>query len=331
MNLRGLVSLLLLFMPLSAFADGFTRGIYQLFDGPLDNQYEFITEYPVSSDSSQRIIWPKGCHTLKNSQYQAADTITRTYLIQCETPLKSGDAISVPQKLDSAIFELQLGQWQSRSIVSSGQSGSYLILQANTASQRALLNIATEYLLQGVMHIWFGWDHLAFVFCLCLLARGVRPLLWSITAFTIGHSISMALSFFKLVILSIPPVEAIIALSIVLIAREAWLNMDQVNKSGQLRMLVLVVLFGLIHGLGFASALEAIGVAPNERISALIFFNLGVETGQIIFVTTVLTLMLALRRVQQEQNFTRGTLLIVGSVACYWTIERISTFSWAAI
>jgi hypothetical protein len=107
--------------------------------------------------------------------------------------------------------------------------------------------------------------------------------------------------------------------------------MVQLNKTGRLRMRVLVVLFGLSHGLGVASALDAIGVAPNEQISALAFFNLGVEAGQIIFVAGTFALMAALRKFQQLQNFTRIALFYVGSIACFWTIERISSFSWVSL
>ena len=181
------------------------------------------------------------------------------------------------------------------------------------------------------MHIWLGWDHLAFVFCLCLLAVGFRQLCWIISAFTIGHSVSMTLSFFKLVNISIPPVEAIIALSIVLIAREAWFQMNhrnQANKAQRTRMSIVVALFGLIHGLGFASALENIGVAANERIPALIFFNLGVEAGQIVFVAMILALMALLGKVQKAQIFAQSTLLCVGSAGSFWVIERVFSFNW---
>ncbi|MFT4937794.1 MAG: hydrogenase/urease accessory protein HupE [Paraglaciecola sp.] len=331
LNLRVWFGLLFLLLPLCVSADGFTRGVFQLFDASFDNQYEFIAKYPAKIDGQQQILWPKGCRTLQHSRYQSDDTTTRTYLFQCEEPLSRGDAIIIPYKLDAAIFELQLGQWQSTSIVTSGRSVTHLILPSRATSHRGLPDVAAEYLLQGVMHIWFGWDHLAFVFCLCILACGFRNLFWTITAFTVGHSISMALSFLKLVSIAIPPIEAIIALSIVLIAREAWLGMNKQHKTGQLKMLVLVVLFGLIHGLGFASALDAIGVAANERILALAFFNLGVETGQIVFVATVLALLAVLRKIEHEQTFTRVALLFVGSIACFWTIERISNFGWTTI
>jgi hydrogenase/urease accessory protein HupE len=321
----------MLLLPMLAYADGFTRGVFQLSSGEFDNQYEFIAEYPASKKSDELIKWPEGCSPVQTNQYQSNDVIIQTYLIDCEAPLVSGAVITVPYQLEAAIFELQLGAWQSRTIAATSTSGFQLVLHTGQTIEKTLLDIAKEYLYQGMVHIWFGWDHLAFVFCLCLLALGFRQLFWTITAFTIGHSVSMALSFFKLVDIAIPPIEAIIALSIVLIAREAWFQMNlknQSNKSKPLHMLIVVALFGLVHGLGFASALENIGVAVNERIPALIFFNLGVEAGQIAFVAIIFAFMALLRKAQKAEAFALLALVCVGSAGSFWAIERISSFNW---
>lgn len=194
-------------------------------------------------------------------------------------------------------------------------------------SARPLPDIAIDYLYQGAIHIGFGWDHLAFVFCLCIMASNLRALLWTITAFTIGHSISMALSFFGYVSIPIPPIEAIIAMSIVLMAAQAWrtLNTKKLQQS-QARMQSVIVIFGLIHGLGFASALESMGVAQQEKIAALAFFNIGVEIGQILFVSVVYCLRAGLSRLGLSYWFTKLILVCTGAAGCFWTIERISGF-----
>jgi hypothetical protein len=103
---------------------------------------------------------------------------------------------------------------------------------------------------------------------------------------------------------------------------------DQSNKAQQLKILIVVMLFGLNHGLGFASALENIGVATNERMPALIFFNLGVEAGQIAFVLVIYCLMRLLSKAQKDQVFARVALACVGSVGSFWVIERIYSFNW---
>jgi hydrogenase/urease accessory protein HupE len=194
-------------------------------------------------------------------------------------------------------------------------------------SARPLSDIAIDYLYQGAIHIGVGWDHLAFVFCLCIMASNLRALLWTITAFTIGHSMSMALSFFGYVSLPIPPIEAVIAMSIVLLATQAWRILDtkQVQQS-QARRSSVIVMFGLIHGLGFASALESIGVAQQEKIAALAFFNIGVEIGQILFVSVVYCLLAGLSRLGLSYWLTKLMLVFTGAAGCFWTIERISGF-----
>jgi hydrogenase/urease accessory protein HupE len=331
LSLKILFTLVTLLLPIYAYGDGFTRGVFQLSNTEFEDQYQFIAKYPSSTNSEKLINWPEGCAPFQNNQYQSDDLIIHTYLINCDAPLSNGQIITVPYRVDAAIFELQLGAWESRVIASNSQAGLQLVLQTGEVMDRALPDIAADYLHQGVAHICFGWDHLAFVFCLCILVSGFRRLFWTITAFTIGHSVSMTLSFLKLINISIPPIEAIIALSIVLIAREAWFQLnqeDQSNKAQQLKILIVVMLFGLIHGLGFASALENIGVATNERMPALIFFNLGVEAGQIAFVLVIYCLMRLLSKAQKDQVFARVALACVGSVGSFWVIERIYSFNW---
>ena len=331
LNLRIVLIGLVLLLPIFAYGDGFTRGVFQLTNAELDNQYEFIAEYPASETSERLIIWPEACFPLQTKQFQSNDVITQTYLIDCVAPLKSGDIITVPYQVDAAIFVVQLGAWQSRTITSNSKTDFQLVLESNQTIDKTLTNIAKDYLFQGVVHIWFGWDHLAFVFSLCILVVGFRQLFWTITAFTIGHSISMAASYLKLLNISIPPIEAIIALSIVLIAREAWFQMNhcnQPNKAQRISRLIVVALFGLVHGLGFASALENLGVAANERIPALIFFNIGVEVGQVLFVVIIIALMALLRKAQKIEIFSRLALIFVGSAGSFWTIERVCSFNW---
>ena len=194
-------------------------------------------------------------------------------------------------------------------------------------SPRPLPDIAIDYFYQGMVHIGFGWDHLAFIFCLCILASSLRTLLWTITAFTIGHSMSMALSFFGYVSIAIPPVEAIIAMSIVFMAAQAWRRLDAEQKTqSQIRTSSIIVIFGLIHGLGFASALESIGVVEQEKIAALAFFNLGVEIGQILFVSVVYCLLASFSKVGFSYWFSKLMLVCTGIAGWFWTLERVSGF-----
>jgi hydrogenase/urease accessory protein HupE len=142
----------------------------------------------------------------------------------------------------------------------------------------------------GIEHILLGVDHLLFVLALTLIVRGGWALVKTITAFTVAHSITLALATFGVVHVPGPPVEAGIALSILLLAVEiVRLSRGQASITAQ-RPWAVAFCFGLLHGLGFASALTSIGLPQQDVPLALLAFNVGVEIGQLAFVSVVLTL-----------------------------------------
>jgi hydrogenase/urease accessory protein HupE len=146
--------------------------------------------------------------------------------------------------------------------------------------------IAWEYTALGIEHIWIGIDHLLFVACLLFIAGTPRRLLITITGFTVAHSITLALSALDLVRIPTPPVEAAIALSVVFMA---WEIAKQDTTSLAYRYPVTIAAsFGLLHGFGFAAVLRDIGLPQTELPTALLFFNVGVEIGQILFVAVLL-------------------------------------------
>ncbi len=180
-------------------------------------------------------------------------------------------------------------------------------------------------------HILGGYDHLLFVACLIFIARSPRRILVTITGFTIAHSITLALSTLEWVRVPVPPVEVVIALSIVFVAREiarekrdslTWRYPIAVSSS-----------FGLLHGFGFAAVLRDIGLPQIELPTALLFFNLGVEVGQIIFVTGLLIVALGgarILRLGQAASHRRLEQFVaygVGCMAVFWTFERLSIFA----
>ena len=189
-------------------------------------------------------------------------------------------------------------------------------------------SVVQTYGIGGFTHILDGYDHLLFVICLMLLIGNVRKILWAVTGFTIGHSITLGLT--ALSGFSLPPnfVEPLIAFSIVLLAAE-----KKVGRKDSLAVKYPVLVassFGLLHGFGFGGALAEIGL-PNEfKLQALAFFNLGVEVGQILFIAVVLLAVYAGRavvaRVFEAPSFDLSLKLAVnaaGLVAGYWTIERV--------
>jgi hypothetical protein len=196
--------------------------------------------------------------------------------------------------------------------------------------------VARDYLGLGAEHILGGYDHLLFVACLLLIARTWRKILITITGFTLAHSITLALAALGLVQVPVPPLEAAIALSIVFVASEIA---RPARDTLSYRFPIAVsASFGLLHGFGFASVLHEIGLPQLEIPAALLFFNVGVEIGQILFVAALLVAWSALRTIAAMAA--NGTLMravapgmlertaayAAGGLAAFWMIERVGRF-----
>ncbi|MGR8922040.1 MAG: HupE/UreJ family protein [Gammaproteobacteria bacterium] len=190
------------------------------------------------------------------------------------------------------------------------------------------LEIAADYWRMGTVHILEGIDHLLFVLALLLIVVGLGPLVKAVTAFTVAHSITLALATFGMVHVPPGPTEAIIALSIVFLAAEIVHQRRGVVGITERYPWVIAFGFGLFHGLGFAGALSEIGVPQHEVPLALLTFNLGVESGQLLFIAAVLAVMAVFRRLplSAPRGAWRVAPYAIGSVAAYWTIERVLSF-----
>ncbi len=177
------------------------------------------------------------------------------------------------------------------------------------------------YLKLGFEHIVpNGFDHILFVVGLCLLSTKIKTILWQATAFTVAHSITLALSMKGLIVTPPALVEPIIALSIVFVAVENIL----LTELKPWRVLV-VFLFGLIHGMGFASSLNEIGLPRNKFFTSIISFNVGVELGQIVVIVGVFVLIIfAFGKKPWYRKFVVYPLSgIIAVIAAYWTIQRL--------
>ena len=180
--------------------------------------------------------------------------------------------------------------------------------------------VALAYIVLGIEHILTGVDHLLFVIALLILVGFRRQLVATITAFTVAHSFTLASNVMGWITLRSAPVEASIALSIVLVAGEALRERQSLAR----RLPSLVAfLFGLVHGLGFAGALKEIGLPPNHLWLALLTFNVGVEIGQLV---TVLVAWFLARLVSRQNWLPKGRrflLYAIGVIAAYWSYFRI--------
>lgn len=191
-------------------------------------------------------------------------------------------------------------------------------------------SIVSEYLVLGIEHILTGYDHLLFVACLLMLAGTVRRVLLIVTGFTLAHSVTLALAALDVVSVPVAPLEAVIALSIVFVAAELA---RPARDTLTWRYPILISSgFGLLHGFGFAAVLGEIGLPQTEVPLALLFFNIGVEVGQIAFILCLVAVtFIGLRtvafinadaRTWGLNEVTLPAAYLVGSLAALWTIER---------
>jgi hydrogenase/urease accessory protein HupE len=190
--------------------------------------------------------------------------------------------------------------------------------------------VFTAFVGHGVEHILFGYDHLLFVLALMMIVRNTRALVLTVTAFTIAHSITLALATLGVVHVPGPPVEAAIAFSIVLVAAEiVRMRRGEPSRTAQWPWLIAFC-FGLLHGFGFASALSDIGLPSGEVPLALAAFNIGVELGQLAFVGAVLAVAAFARKVGVPAAARRLAVRLapyaVGSLAAFWFVERTAAF-----
>jgi hydrogenase/urease accessory protein HupE len=182
-----------------------------------------------------------------------------------------------------------------------------------------------QYIQLGIYHIWTGVDHLLFVFGLLLLVRTRSLLIWTITAFTIAHSITLTLATLHIVEVSSAFTEAAIALSIVFLGVELVHHYQGKNGLTFKFPWLVSFLFGLLHGLGFATALSDVGLPQNNIPMALFLFNVGVELGQLSFVTLMLLMIAVIKRPRFQFSAwsVRIPAYVIGTLATYWFIERV--------
>lgn len=196
---------------------------------------------------------------------------------------------------------------------------------AQTQSQaQSQGGVIKTYFLLGMQHILGGVDHLLFVLAVMLLVTRGRKLFFAITAFTLGHSVTLALASLDIVRLEPSLVEALIAMSIVLMAYEAarrWRGQSGLTLEYPW---LVTFSFGLLHGFGFAGALRAIGLPQTELPAALLFFNIGVEAGQLLFIALVVMIAYLpfLNRAKKSANFMTAASYGIGIIAVFWMLQR---------
>ena len=292
-------------------------------------RYQVLWKIPMKGDAVLRMtpVFPETCtEQTPPSSRKVAAAMVKQWSIICAGGLKDADI---------AIEGLQntLTDVLARVTHAGGATQTVRLAPDNirftVSGIPSTLEVITTYLSLGIEHILLGIDHLLFVFALLLIVQGWRRLIGTITAFTVAHSITLAAATLGYVNAPQAPVEAVIALSILFLATEI-IHMQQ-GKIGlaQRYPWLVAFIFGLLHGFGFAGALSEIGLPQSDIPLALLFFNVGVEVGQLIFVATVLLIGMILRRLISQPMRWGETVItyMIGGIAAFWTIERVAAFA----
>jgi HupE / UreJ protein len=288
--------------------------------------YRVTVIAPPSLDPENvpRVVWPQDCDVRERAPLRAE--LLSSSVVACRGGL-TVQTVRIAYPLYnpalSTLFRLELADGTRRSAVLPPDELAWTVPAEPSGTA-----VIGSYVALGVEHIGLGFDHLLFVAGLMLLARTRRRILLAVTGFTAAHSITLSLAALGVVRVPVAPIEALIALSIVFLARE--LAVGDASSFGYRYPLAVSFAFGLLHGFGFAGALGAIGLPKAEIAMGLVGFNVGVELGQVVFIVALLGVVLAwragLRRLGSQHSgrwLPRGAAgYVLGVPATFWTLER---------
>jgi len=284
-----------------------------------DNEYNLsIVDQQVPPLFNVERILPERCIGLSPGRF--------SYRFQCTPSLNVDDTLSFPWSFQGVVV---VARWSDGSDVSGYFPGDGnfvdVPLPQLKAGAASLGSLALRYLILGAEHILFGIDHLLFVLGLLLLLQGFWKLFQTITAFTVAHSITLAFAVLGIFPVPNAPIEVLIALSIVFLAREIIMGQRGESTLAHTKPWIVALVFGLFHGFGFAGALGELGLSDGDIPLALLFFNLGVEGGQIAFICVLLAINYVFNHFLSHLflSIQRGLAYGLGAIATYWFIERL--------
>ena len=316
-----IMALGLALIAVQAFADE-VRPAYLELNAQSDNSFNIVWKQPVVENRRLPIdpIFPRDCELHETSPPELTGTaLLKRWQTNCD--LSQADIEIVG--LHTSITDVMV-----RYIEADGTINTYMVRPADPILRLGSANTdSVGYLMIGIEHLIGGIDHVLFVIGLVLFIRSPWMLLKTITAFTLAHSITLALSILGIVSLPQAPVEAVIALSIVFLARELAQSEEQRSALTRSSPWLVAFAFGLLHGLGFAGVLREIGLPEDALFSSLLLFNVGIEIGQIIVVGILIFALWLWRKVSDGLSLSPRLLnssaaYVMGSVAMYWSIDR---------
>lgn len=291
-----------------------------------DQHYAMVWKTPAQGTSNVPLqpLWPESCEITQSNPPQIEGTgKVSSWQMRC-TELGAdglvGETLGVkglPENQASALVMVSLLDGRNYQQVLNAEQPDFVIPAESSAGE-----VMSDYTWLGMEHIWGGLDHLLFVFGLLLLVGGGTRLLWTITAFTVGHSITLSLVTLGFFDYPVALVEFAIALSIFVLAVE-------LTRSSKHDILWrnpwwLAGGFGLLHGMGFAGALAETGLPQDNVPLALLFFNVGIEVGQIAFILVILGIWYLLRKplAPWQERLLPVPIYVLGSLSAMWCIER---------
>ena len=328
MRLRGgLLPALLLLTVAPALAHEVRPGYLELTQRD-ESSWSVLFKVPMRGDMRLRLLprFPETCRQSGEvSSYVVPGAMVERWTIDCPEGLVGGlvGVDGLEATLTDVLIRIEPLGASSQTARLDPTAPTLIVPAAPSRVQ-----IARTYLVLGVEHILGGIDHLLFVLALLMIVKGRRKLVWTVTSFTVAHSITLALAVLGFVTMPPAPVEAVIALSILFLATEIVHSHQGRPGLTEEAPWIVAFSFGLLHGFGFAGALSEVGLPDSDIPLALLLFNVGVEIGQLLFVAGALAVMWLGRRlsVPWPQWAWRVPTYAIGSVAAYWTIERVAGF-----
>lgn len=320
--LRALLACLALLLAAAAQAHE-VRPAYLQIDQSGPHRYTVIWKTPQLSGMPLPVVLtlPEGARTISGpgKQEMPGATIERSIVaIPGGIAGRRIDFVGLQATITDVLARITVDGRTTTSMVSPSQPW------LDVPAEQSTIALAVTYVRTGIAHILFGFDHLLFIASLMLIVRDWRVMVKTITAFTIAHSITLALATFGYVTLPPRPVEAMVALSIVIVCAEAVrLRRGQTSLAIEWPWIVAFA-FGLLHGFGFAGALVGLGLPRADIPLALLSFNLGVEIGQLLFIAALVTVVASVRRIfaiPRAAPF--AAAYAIGIVATFWGIGRV--------
>ena len=277
-----------------------------------DFKYEVTWMYPIRNLGPVNLTLPNDCQSNSLETFQESKYLSEKISLQCSESIKGKDIfIKGLSILNDALVTIKFLDGER-------YEGLVSVKDSKLTIPQEVQVFPTGYFMLGVEHLVGGPDHLLFVFGLLFIVFGWQNLIKTITAFTLAHSVTLGLSVLEIVSLPSATIEALIALTIIYLALEIKDERDNKNTPW-----LMAFGFGLLHGFGFAGALSEIGIANEQLLLSLLFFNIGIEIGQLIMIPLFLISIWLLQKIKFNFSVTKLSSYAIGGMGSFWLIERV--------